>query len=187
MVKKSFLVAVMVGAFLLGCTVVEVGGIEGIYFPLTDGNTWVYELTQGNQVDTVLCELNEHNPGVYTWSITHNNGDIYGMAMDGDEGSEPFEDTTKAIIDSLLSDSTMMWAGTTLPIKVSNYPISELVSVQVPAGEFNDCILVEGEPTAVGESYNFWLARDIGPVQIFAFSDNQIIRRFCLIDFRPSE
>ena len=56
MIKNLRFVAFMFFAFLLGCSVVNVGGNAEDYFPMEAGNTWVYEVKTGTKVISIYCD-----------------------------------------------------------------------------------------------------------------------------------
>ncbi len=188
MVKKCLIYAVMVTVFLLGCSVVEVGGTEDTYFPLAEGNTWVYEVSGERGVDTILCEMIELEPGVFSWDNDiderYNDTDVHIFLVDGPDSGEPFDDSTKIIVDSLLgNDRIFRWMGVGDVSDADDHFETSKYIVHTPAGEFSDCLLVEGYAHENGNRFDVWFAPGIGPVQVYAWSDNKLVRSFSLIDF----
>lgn len=183
--NKYLLGAVMVTALLLGCSVVEVGGLKNPYFPLAEGNTWVYEVSGNEYVDTLLCTITETQPGIYAWKTWSRNesGSVSLLGVDIVEGSEPFNDSTRIRVDSLLS-----WDGAriTLPLEPSLFNYSN-ETVKTPAGVFNQCLLAQGQSDTHGNRFDALLAYDVGPVQVFHRSGDRITRIYRLISYQLAE
>lgn len=185
MIKKLLLGAIMVTAFLLGCSVVEVGGPRNPYFPLAEGSTWVYEVSGNNRVDTLVCMIKKTNPGIYVWETfsTENPDSVSVLGIDIVDGAEPFDDSTRVRVDSLLS-----WGGAriTLPLEASIVDSGD-ENVKTPAGIFNQCLLTQGEPDSQANRFDVWLAYDVGPVLIHQLSGDEIIRVYKLLNYQPAE
>lgn len=179
--------SVVVLAILLGCSVVEVGGSNNLYFPVAEGNTWVYEVNSIKGTRTFVCEMTEKEAGVYGWNtiVTEltDSGKSSIMGSEQEDGSEPFDDTTNAVVDSALE-----WDGVgTLVFTAGPSQNLEFDDITTPAGIFEECIRIEGEKNPDNGWFEVWFAPDVGPVHINRWDGNVIIEKFSLVDFLPGE
>jgi hypothetical protein len=184
-VKRIAVLGVLVSLILLGCSVNELGVTEPDYFPLDEGNTWVYDV-HGEEVSTeytMVCEMFELEPGVYGWNtstqVTHQDNPGI-MAANGPEDTEPFDDSAQVVVDSALY--VPGW-GLIIPIDAKD---CELYSVETPAGTFDNCILIQGEEVFDGIRFDIWLAPGVGPVHLSKRSNGIITKEILLREFLPA-
>ncbi|MBN2379463.1 hypothetical protein JXM67_06635 [candidate division WOR-3 bacterium] len=186
--KRSVLTfSLLIFAILLACSVVEVVRSEQQYFPLDERNTWVYEVIGLERVDTIICKVIKIEQGIYSWD-TRSSYDEFepGQAsiMGGTivNGSEPFDDSGKIVVDSALG---LSWNGVgdfdfrnEDPHVMSGRP-----ALKTPMGTFDDYVIMDGIMRDDGTSFEVWLVSDIGPVQIYRWKDTDIIQEYRLIEF----
>jgi len=183
MITKYITVGAVVLAFLLGCSVVEVGGNEDHpYFPLTEGNTWIYEVRGSEGADTMVCELVKRDNGTFGWNsrftgVAENESGSSIMLADAGDSTEPFDDTAKVASDSVLS-----WGG----VGIIGRKAARSYTIKTLAGTFEGCTLIEGEVNADGVRFDVWLAPGVGPVRVRHWRLEDLIREFDLIKFAPA-
>lgn len=180
MTKNLRFVSSMFFAFLLGCSVVNVGGNAEDYLPMEAGNTWVYEVRSSGNVDTFTYTITETNPGIYKWSQPLNENTV--LCADISDGSDPFNDSVVVVVDSAL----LLWTKANLaipfdPEKIEQQSVGNLVTEY---GNYENCIFISGSPTEAGNiGYRAWLAYNIGPVRVEKWEGNILTREFLLLDF----
>ncbi len=168
-------------AFLLGCSVVNVGGNAEDFFPIKGGNTWVYEVTEGSRVDTLSWKFSQLQQDIYIWENNSKfNGENTTMGATIVDGIEPFDDSVIVIVDSIL-----IWSGanTIIPLDPENTNQISLPQVKTKYAVYDDCIFVQGTENADGKRFDVWLARDIGPVKVEEKEHGKLVKEFHLLDF----
>ncbi len=179
MTKNLRFVPSMFFAFLLGCSVVNVGGNAEDYFPMETGNTWVYEVKTQALVDTVSFSIFESGPGLFEWGLPGDGQAI--LSADISDGSDPFDDSVVSVVDSAF----LLWAGANLSIPLDPEKLNKLSVglLKTKYGVFDDCIFIVGTPDTKGVSFNVWLARGIGPVKIEEWVGDLMAKEFQLLEF----
>lgn len=184
--RKISMVPLVVFAVLLGCQTLEIEQTD--YFPLAEGNTWLYavEDMQTSTEYSIICRMIEPEPGIYTWEsrIVDENP---LMAADADEATEPF-DSNAVVVDSALTDSVLCLSSTGWQIPKTSNVLERLPrhAVNTYAGTFHDCILIEGKKNAEGTKFDVWLAPDVGPVYISQWSRDNLFKELRLKEFSPA-
>ena len=179
MTKNLRFVASMFFAFLLGCSVDNVGGNAEDYFPMEAGNTWVYEVKTGTKVDTLLYRITELKPGLFKWRLPDDDQTI--LSADLSDGSDPFNDSVVSVVDSAM----MLWTGANLSIPLDPERLNKLSVglLKTKYDAFNDCIFIAGTPDSEGVNFNVWFASGIGPVKIEQVAKEVTVKEFQLLEF----
>ncbi len=182
MIKKIALATIIVSAFLLGCSVVEVGG-KRTFFPLAEGNSWVFNVS-GVDEGTVKCQLNQLNSGLYTWNTEyHYTTERPAILADGSEASDPFSDSVRLIVDSAFN-----WPNVgIIPDGPDEDNDNSGCIVKTPAGTFENCLLVKGKPNEKLISYDVWFAPNVGPVQIYCWKNNEVAAKYVLTKYSATQ
>jgi hypothetical protein len=183
-IKKIWSVGVVALVILLGCSVNEFGTEKPDYFPLDDGNTWVYEVQTGGAAYTLVCEMIELEAGIFGYHSYIQTDQPSIMAADGPESTEPFGDSAKVIIDSALAVPQWGWV---IPVNPVELVEQASYTVKTPAGTFEDCIFIEGKKDVDGTRFDAWLAPEVGPVYITKWScDETLLKELRLLRFLPA-
>lgn len=179
--KKILAVGVVAVAILLGCSVNELGIEQPNYFPLEDGNTWIYEVQADAGACTLVCEMIELEPGVFGYQSYIQTDQPSIMAAEAPESTEPFDDSTKAILDSALNVPQWGWTIPIAPVELANLA---RYTIKTPAGTFKNCIFIEGKKDAEGTRFDAWFAPEIGPVCVYQLSgDETLLKQLRLLRF----
>ncbi|MBA7596213.1 hypothetical protein ES703_03182 [subsurface metagenome] len=183
-IKKIFAVGVLAFAILLGCSVNELGIEKPNYFPLDDGNAWVYEVQTDAAAYTIVCEMIELEPGIFGYHSYIQTDQPSIMAAEFPEATEPFDDSAKVIIDSALAVPQWGWVIPINPVEIAD---QASYTVKTPAGTFEECIFIQGKKDADGTRFDAWLAPEIGPVYISQRSDDEtLLKELRLLRFLPA-
>jgi hypothetical protein len=182
MLVKKLLATSALFAFLLGCSVVQVGGNANIYFPIDDGNKWTYEVESNRELNKYYktWELKELSDRSYHW-VTD---EISIASSSIDNATDPFIDTVSSIVDSAL-----YWRGANLIIPTQRNDLNSVpkTHLKTPYFEFENCVLIKGQTNKENVHYEIWFAQGIGPVLIDEYKGDVLSRKFTLVDFYSSK
>lgn len=181
MLVKKLLATSALFAFLLGCSVVQVGGNANTYFPTHDGNKWTFKVDTKGEPEKYYktWELRQLSDGCYYWV----SDEISIASSSIDNSTEPFIDSVSAIVDSAL-----YWRGANLIIPTQRNETNSFSKTKLKTDyfEFDDCLFIRGQSNGESIHYEIWFANGIGPVLIDEFKGGVLSRKFTLVDFYSS-
>ena len=158
-------------ASMIGCSSTGSGGTNTVYFPLTDGYSWVYSTQQGSSITTQVQTVE----GTKQISSTITASKVITLNSSGSTSEAYLKATNDGVFSYGGSSSLTTEASTQLsyPLTVgktwaNGSAIAEVISIDttviVPAGTFANCAVVT---IAYGyNATNLYLAPNVGLVRM---------------------